>query len=130
MKNKMNNFLLTFIYCIGFYGISANPILKISGREEVQLGNFDQTIEKKVNFKITNTGDATLIIDRITKSCSCISANIQKKKIEKGETATVIVKFKADSSTLGHFIKSIFIHSNDSKQKIKKLSIWGYVNPE
>ncbi len=50
----------------------------------------------ETTFQLTNSGDEPLQISRITTSCGCTSAEIEKMTIAPGETVPLVVKFDPD----------------------------------
>lgn len=73
--------------------------------------NKNKTKEIKCYFPITNTGDSTIVINKLDISCSCISAEISSKNILPHEQEIVTVKINT-TNRLGVLNKSVFIKSN------------------
>lgn len=48
------------------------------------------------NFKFTNTGDADLLITKVSTSCGCTASNYPTKPIKPGDTDAVEVKFNSE----------------------------------
>ncbi len=72
---------------------SSGPIAKFDRLEHdfgqiPKLGGPVETV-----FQLTNTGSKPLQIDRITTSCGCTSADLEKMTIRPGETVPLVVKF-------------------------------------
>ena len=63
-----------------------------------------------LQYVISNSGNADLLIDTITSSCGCSLPSISKKTISPKDTALVTVKFKPVDK--GEFNKSLVIKSN------------------
>ena len=61
-------------------------------------------------FKLTNTGDADLVILDKRTSCGCTVPEIPEKPIKPGESSKITVKF--ERSGLGNFNKQITIIAN------------------
>ncbi len=51
------------------------------------------------NFKFTNTGNADLIITKVSTSCGCTATNYPTKPIKPGATEAVEVKFDSEGRT-------------------------------
>ncbi len=79
-------------------------------------------------FKIRNTGDAPLIITRITASCGCTQPEWTKDPIAPGETGEVQVTYNPKGRP-GPFYKTISIYSNGHKGSYS-LGIKGHVTPK
>lgn len=63
-----------------------------------------------VEYTITNTGDAPLVLTQITTSCACAVAEFTEEAIEPGGKGFVRATF--DAKALGKFRKSVGIYSN------------------
>lgn len=65
-------------------------------------------------FKFSNTGEATLIINKVTASCGCTTARPEKTRYAPGESGRLWVSF--DSNRFDKRVKkTIRVHSNDPK---------------
>jgi len=80
------------------------------------------------SFEMGNSGDTTLVIDRVASSCGCTVAELSRRKIRPGE------KFKVDvtadlSGRKGEFDKEIAVYSNDDSAPYYELHVKGEVIP-
>lgn len=73
----------------------------------------------KTDFIISNAGESELLIGDITTSCSCTSAQADKKKIASGGKATLTVNFDPNfhEEPEGRFSRSVFVPTNDPANK-------------
>lgn len=73
----------------------------------------------KTKFTILNAGLGDLLIGDITTSCSCTSAEIDKKKLADTERAILTVSFDPNvhEEPAGKFSRSIFVPINDPAMK-------------
>lgn len=73
----------------------------------------------KTKFTILNAGLGDLLIGDITTSCSCTSAEIDKKKLADTEKAILTVSFDPNvhEEPEGKFSRSIFVPTNDPTMK-------------
>ncbi|CAK7054546.1 MAG: hypothetical protein PARBA_01943 [Parabacteroides sp.] len=62
-------------------------------------------------FKITNTGDAPLVITRVIASCGCTTPEWTKEPIAPGKTGEVKITYDPKDRP-GPFTKSISVYSN------------------
>ena len=61
-------------------------------------------------FILTNTGRFPLVIQRVSVSCGCASADWEKQPVEPGQTTTIRVEMKPDET--GYFNKTIDVYCN------------------
>ncbi|MFQ6079527.1 MAG: DUF1573 domain-containing protein [Thermodesulfobacteriota bacterium] len=93
--------------------------------------NFGRIPPKKVShtFSVENIGESTLEIYHVSTSCGCTTASTDRRMIEPGETAKVIVNFDPAlhrSFKKGEVVpmrRSIYIRSNDPKTPEKTVFI-------
>ena len=78
------------------------------------------------DFVIENTGDENLEIISVSTSCACTSAEIDKTKIDPGETAVVKAIFDPDvhEEPQGRFRRTIFVESNDPTKEEFMLNVY------
>ena len=62
-------------------------------------------------FKITNTGDAPLVLTRVIASCGCTTPEWTKEPIAPGKTGEVKITYDPKDRP-GPFTKSISVYSN------------------
>lgn len=108
--------------------VSASPILKFVSDNSVDFGSFESRLEKKVIFKIKNSGDDVFKIFKVCKSCGCFKVNSFPKELEPGTSDEIIITLEAYGLS-DTFSKMVFIHSNSSKSLIKLLIISGKAVP-
>lgn len=65
-----------------------------------------------VEYKITNRGNSPLLLHRVEASCACSVVQWNESFIKPGEQGRIKVTF--DAKALGHFEKTVSIHSNAS----------------
>jgi hypothetical protein len=80
------------------------------------------------NFKFTNLGDGTLIIDKIESDCGCVSSHFPKDPIEPGKSDFIEVVLNSAGET-GRLYKEILIYAN-TQPTITKLAIAATVDNE
>ncbi|MHC5082696.1 MAG: DUF1573 domain-containing protein [Planctomycetota bacterium] len=80
----------------------------------LDLGNVGPGSSHSGQYEFTNTGKATLKIQRIQSTCGCTVPELKIKEYAPGESGTIKVKFKAPK-TKGNVSKHLYIISNDSK---------------
>ena len=90
--------LITILF-IGLLSFSVNSQEKVA-KIDFKADTIDYgTIEKGADgirvFKLTNTGDAPLIISKVKSSCGCTVPQWPKTPIAKGEEAAIKVTFNS-----------------------------------
>ncbi len=95
-----------------FASISFDKIIHSFGNILQSAGIVDTV------FVITNTGEGLLTIGELSTSCGCTTAEISKKNIKSGNSATLTVYFNPDfhDEPLGEITRTVFIPTNDPAQ--------------
>ena len=89
--------------------ISIEPALQDLGTQPQQLIDLDYTVK--------NTGNADLVIEKVSVSCECTTAELEKNTIPPGESAGLRVKFDpAEDNLFGDIQRIIYLRSNDPKK--------------
>ena len=120
--------LITILF-IGLISFSVNAQEKVA-KIEFKADTIDYgTIEKGSDgirvFEFTNTGDAPLIISKVTSSCGCTVPKKPEGPILPGKTGEIQVKY--DTNRVGPIRKAITVISNaDTPTKVLKIK--GKVN--
>lgn len=78
-------------------------------------------------FEFTNTGNAPLIITRVSSSRGCSVPKKPEEPVLPGETAEIQVKY--DTNIVGPIVKTITVYSN-AEVPAKSLKIRGRVTPK
>lgn len=86
-------------------------------------------LDSKVSFSFSfyNDGSKDLEILEVKTACKCVSAEVPKKKIEKGEKGTIDVIFDGKDRT-GRQVKTVIVYTNDPKNPIVPLKVSGKLN--
>ena len=82
---------------------------------EVQPG---QTLRKEL--RVSNLGDQTLIIGRISKSCGCTEASVKEDSLAPGSSTPLLVVVKTPEFP-GPIEQRVVVSSNDPKVPLLKL---------
>jgi hypothetical protein len=77
---------------------------------EHDFGTLKQDSPCEVNFKLTNTGKAPLILAEAKPSCGCTTPTFPKEPIAPGKSEVITVKY--DSHRVGPFDKTVTVTSN------------------
>ena len=83
--------------------------------------NFGKISESKgdveCEFIITNTGDSSLVISKVTASCGCTVPNWSKEPIAPGKQGFIAVKFSPKGRS-GNFSKILAIYTNSTPKRM------------
>ena len=92
------------------------------------FGDIDniKTVSREVEFQ--NTGDQTLIIDKVKASCGCTAGTLEKKELAPNESSKVSLSFNPKGRS-GKQQKSVTFFTNDIQNKVKKISFTANVKP-
>ena len=74
-------------------------------------------------FSFTNTGDETLIIEKLRSSCGCTKAVKGSREVPPNGKSTIVAAFDTTGLRPGRKSKTIYVHTNDPKNKIVKLKL-------
>ena len=97
---------------------------------ELDLGNVVNGDVVVREVQINNTGDAELVIDEITTSCSCTKATVSPMNISPGESGVLQIEFDSGfhgPDLDGQLIRQVFIKSNDTQQPETQIELNVYV---
>ncbi|MHC4324675.1 MAG: DUF1573 domain-containing protein, partial [Planctomycetota bacterium] len=85
------------------------------------FGNVGPGTNNLCEFKFTNTGNSTLKIGEIVKTCGCTPFSLAKTEYAPGESGTLKVKYFSEKQR-GQTTKHLVVRSNDrAKPEIKLL---------
>jgi hypothetical protein len=82
---------------------------------------------------VRNEGNADLVIDSVTTSCSCTKATLSPMVIVPGETGLLTIEFDSGAhgpELTGQLIRQVFVASNDPAQPEAKVELTVFVDPK
>ena len=108
---------LLVVLVAGLLSSCNNKAPQISIQPPLQdLGTRPQQLIDLV-FEVKNTGNADLVIEKVSASCECTTAEVEKSVIPPGESAELRVKFDpAENNLFGEVQRIIYLRSNDPIQ--------------
>ncbi len=118
-------FLLMAILLISFnlFFPSAIDQPKITFKETIKsFPKVKEGTKLRHEFVFTNTGNAPLIIKRVTTSCGCAAALASEDKIMPGKEGKIRVQFDTRGYS-GQVTKQVYVESNDPVEPHKVLEI-------
>ncbi|MBD0779831.1 DUF1573 domain-containing protein [Maribacter sp. ANRC-HE7] len=113
--------LVLFVGLLGFSLTAQETGAKIKFKTEtVDYGQITKGSDGVRVFEFTNTGDAPLIISKVSSSCGCTIPKKPDGPILPGKTGHIQVKY--DTNRVGPIRKAITVISNaDTPTKVLKI---------
>ncbi|TMM56104.1 DUF1573 domain-containing protein [Maribacter algarum] len=113
--------LVLFVGLLGFTMTAQDAAAKIEFKTEtVDYGEIAKGADGVRVFEFTNTGDAPLIISKVSSSCGCTIPKKPEAPILPGKTGEIQVKY--DTNRVGPIRKAITVISNaDTPTKVLKI---------
>jgi hypothetical protein len=93
---------------------------------EYHFGRVTAGTLVKYTFIVSNAGDQTLEISRVTPGCHCTTAGDWSHKVEPGQTGKIPIQFDSGSFR-GDVSKTITVASNDKRAPNQTLALHGTV---
>lgn len=95
-------------------------------RLEYDFGSIQQASVVIAKFTFKNTGNSTLVIERIKTGCGCTSTLLSKKELNPGEQGSIEIAFDSEGYS-GQVTRTVSVFTNDPANKEVKLKIKAYV---
>lgn len=113
--------LVLFVGLLGVTLTAQDAAAKIEFKTEtVDYGEIEKGADGIRVFEFTNTGDAPLIISKVSSSCGCTIPKKPEDPILPGATGEIQVKY--DTNRVGPIRKAITVISNaDTPTKVLKI---------
>ncbi len=103
--------LVLFVGLLGFSLTAQDKAAKIVFKSEtVDYGEIEKGSDGMRVFEFTNTGDAPLIISKVSSTCGCTIPKKPEDPILPGKTGQIQVKY--DTNRVGPIRKAITVISN------------------
>lgn len=83
---------------------------------QFDFGDVVNGVIMEKDLTVRNTGKADLIIDTVTTTCGCTTANLDSMTIPAGESATLHVEFDSGAhgpELTGQVMRQVILISND-----------------
>lgn len=109
---KKSVFLVTIaLLALPLFTAFAQPKLEVVGGTKIEFGDIERgaIAERKVTLK--NTGNQTLVINKVQASCGCTGTLVSKEEIPPGKTGEVKITFNS-STFSGPVHKTVTVISN------------------
>ena len=118
MKNILAPVIL--LLCAGTLA-AVGPAIQFEKLEH-DFGTVRQKTVVRETFAFTNTGDATLVIEKLETSCFCLKTVLSRKEIPAGESGSIEVAFHT-LTFKDAVIKSVYVYTNDRNNEIVKIKL-------
>lgn len=71
----------------------------------------------ELSYTVRNTGGGTLLIQKITTSCDCTKASVDRTEIPAGQTASLKVTLDpAEDNLYGNILRVVYLRTNDPQR--------------
>lgn len=117
--------LVVGISCPSQVGAEGRPVISLSSNS-YDFGTVAQGTKVTHEFEVRNTGNADLVIQRLSPSCGCTATQLASPIIKPGASEKVRVTFDT-SGFMGDKTKSVVIASNDASNPELVVTIKGQV---
>lgn len=104
------------------------PVVKVD-KTEHNFGEVAQNARVSTTFKITNEGNAELVIRKTSTTCGCTVSKPAKDRLAPGESTTLDVTYSSGTHS-GQQTKGITLITNDPKTSSVRLNIKANVKGE
>lgn len=85
----------------------------------IDLGQVINGEVRSMEIPLRNTGSSELVIESVTTSCGCTTAEVSPMTIQPGESGMLLVQFDSGAhgpESNGPVMRQVFIASNDSDE--------------
>jgi hypothetical protein len=109
---------------------SGQPIVGIEVTE-LSLGNVVNGDVIVRELQVSNNGDADLVVNEITTSCSCTKATLSQMEIPPGESGLLRIEFDSGfhgPDLNGQLVRQVFIKTNDPQQPEARVELSAFVD--
>jgi hypothetical protein len=124
-------FALTFAVLLITACSGGSPEIILS-EVEIDLGDIVNGEIRSLDIPIRNQGTVDLVIEAVSTSCGCTSAEVQPTTIGPGEEGMLSIQYDSGAhgpDANGPVIRQVFIASNDPNQPEAELRIIAEVLP-
>ncbi|BCA78974.1 DUF1573 domain-containing protein [Desulfuromonas sp. AOP6] len=127
---QINGFWAGFllIFLLPGVALAQEPRL-LAESTDFRFGEIYQGQQLEHSFRLENTGDGPLLVEKIRSSCGCTAALLSDYQIQPGQSAQLRVTF--DSTRFrGPVVKTVYVYTNDPRHRVAQFYLRGQVTPE
>lgn len=111
LSDKYYKFVTDLLGGESEYKNDSTFVAKVALKESKhRFGKIKEGETVSTKFEIQNVSEIPFVIHKVETTCGCTVAEWEKNPIEKNESTSITVNFKADK--IGFFTKKIFVFSN------------------
>jgi Protein of unknown function (DUF1573) len=102
------------------------PKVEIIGGSVFDFGTMLKGTQRSHDFKIRNSGKATLLLEVLRSTCKCTIGSLEKSSLEPGEETVVKLTWKGEG-ILDDFSQTATIGTNDDRSREVQLTVVGKI---
>jgi hypothetical protein len=125
----MKKVLVSFTLCLYYINVHAQDAIEAGAIHfnvsEVNYGLIDYDSNPFREVTVTNIGNYPLLINSCRASCGCTIPNCPTEPLLPKNKA--VIKIRYNTTRVGQFSKTITVYSNDQKNPISLIKIYGEV---
>ncbi|MBL7789882.1 MAG: DUF1573 domain-containing protein [Chitinophagales bacterium] len=125
----MNKYFVVWFFCISYISAHAQDAIEAGtiqfSATEINFGLIEYDSNPFREVTVTNVGNYPLIINSCRASCGCTVPNCPTEAIAPKKKA--VIKIRYNTTRVGQFSKTITVYSNDQKNPISLIKIYGEV---
>ena len=118
-------FFFVFSFSYGFSQETDNYAVVAFDKTSFDFGELNVGDEASAIFKVTNDGNAPLVIENVTASCGCTVARWAQEPVMPKDTANIIVTY--NTNIVGEIKRSVVVKTNDRDNRRTILLLTGEV---
>jgi hypothetical protein len=99
---------------------------------EFDFGDVVNGVIMEKDLRVSNIGKTDLVVDTVTTTCGCTTANLDSMTIPAGGTATLHIEFDSGAhgpDLTGHIMRQVILFSNDPVQPEATLAFIANILP-
>lgn len=118
-------FFFLFSFSYGFSQEGDNRAVVAFDKTSFDFGELNVGDGASAVFKVTNKGNAPLVIENVTASCGCTVARWAHEPVMPKDTASIIVTY--NTNIVGEIKRSVVVKTNDRDNRRTILLLTGEV---
>lgn len=125
---RFTNFSMPVVATLLSAAVHAGPKAEIEGANFVDFGTYPAKEGKSAVFVVANKGDSPLKILKVSKTCGCADAVIDKMEIPPGGSASAKVAILPDS-IYGAYSKNVYFETDSPSERLLDARVSGNATP-
>lgn len=132
MRNKKIILILVAITALLMSACTSGVPDLVLDHEEADIGEVVNGEVRTLEIPVQNEGNAPLVIEAVSTSCGCTTAEVEPSTIGPGENGLLLVTYDSGAhgpDEVGPIMRQVFIASNDPDQPEVEFRILAEVLP-